>query len=85
MNTYIGDDLNQAIDGWKRNRRLKQSSITVYSRWIKRFQFYCCEYDLDEHQELTLTGTIRFAKKYALLKRCEEKTVLRAAKHLSIT
>ena len=80
MTTENNEDLKQAIDVWKRNRRLKQSSITVYCRWIRRFQFYCCEHDLDETQELTLAGARRFAKKYAHLNRYKEKTVLKAAR-----
>lgn len=80
MTTENNEDLKQAIDVWKRNRRLKQSSITVYCRWIRRFQFYCCEYDRDESQELTFAGVRRFAKKYAHSNSCREKTVLKAAR-----
>ncbi len=80
MTTENNEDLKQAIDVWKRNRRLKQSSITVYCRWIKRFQLYCSEHDLDECQELTLAGAHRFGKKYAHLNRCTEKSALEAAR-----
>ena len=80
MTTVNNEDLKQAINVWKRNRRLKESSITVYCRWIRRFQFYCSEHDLDETQELTLAGAGRFAKKYAQLNKYKEKTVLRAAR-----
>ena len=80
MTTENNEDLKQAIAVWKRNRRLKQSSITVYCQLIKRFQLYCSEHDLDECQELTLTGAHRFSKKYALLKGCTEKSVLKSAR-----
>ena len=80
MKTENNENLKQAIDVWKRNRRLKQSSITVYCRWIRRFQFYCREYDRDESQELTLVGVRRFAKTYAHSNNFREKTVIKAAR-----
>lgn len=80
MTIEIDENLKLAIAVWERNRRLKQSSITVYCRWIKRFEFYCHENDLDQAQELTLAGARRFAKKYAHLNRLKEKSVLKAAR-----
>jgi integrase/recombinase XerD len=49
---------------WLRNG-LKSGTVRVYSHWIRAFRKYCQACHLNELQELTLTGSRRFADHYA--------------------
>ncbi len=47
---------------WRRNRRLRTSSLRVYCCWIQRFSAYCDAERLDWRAELTEPGAERFAR-----------------------
>src|SRR5215510_262957 len=48
---------------WRRGY-LKAGSIRAYLHWIRRFHQYCQAHDLDNHEQLTRAGAIRFAQRY---------------------
>ena len=56
------DSRVSAAEGvWQRNGCIKASSIDVYRRWVHRFTEYCHVCALQECEELTLAGALRFA------------------------
>lgn len=47
---------------WRSNRCIRAGSIVVYRYWIGRFIVYCRACGLQELDELTLAGAMRFAR-----------------------
>jgi integrase/recombinase XerD len=65
MAVRVRDDRERAvIDLWRRGH-LSWSTIRVYLGWVRRFQTYCDRYGLIEADQLSLSGALRFARKYA--------------------
>ena len=62
-NVHAG--LREVVRLWRENRCLRESSITQYLHWVRRFKAYCREQALAEESQLTLSGAYAFAKWYA--------------------
>ena len=58
------EQFREVRECWLRNG-LKSGTARVYSHWIRAFRKYCQRCRLNELQELTLTGSRRFADHYA--------------------
>jgi len=58
------EQFREVRECWLRNG-LKAGTARVYSHWIRAFRKYCRHRHLYELQELTLTGSRRFADDYA--------------------
>ncbi len=65
---------------WRENRCLKESSIAVYQRWIRRFNSYCKTKRLNEHAQLTLIGVSAFARWFAHTHDMVEQTAFYSAR-----
>jgi hypothetical protein len=48
---------------WRRGY-LSAGSVHAYLLWVRRFRRYCQADGLDEHEQLTEAGAIRFAQQY---------------------
>lgn len=49
------------VELWRRGH-LSSSTICVYLAWVRRFRAYCGQKQLDETDQLSLTGVMRFTR-----------------------
>jgi integrase/recombinase XerD len=62
--TKIRNDRERQVVRVWRASGVSTGSINTYLQWVRRFQVYCQQQDLDEIPELTLLGAVKFANAY---------------------
>lgn len=65
MDVRLRDNRERAVVELWRRGHLSWSTIQVYLHWIRRFKTYCDQCELNEADQLSLSGALCFGRNYA--------------------